>query len=470
MRLTKLGLRLGLAMLSLLMVIILLLGLTIDRMFATFYEAEMKTELDELASHFISMASSGEVDLAHSLDTFAEFSDVTLIEVDNSGRSVLHSGSHDPGDLTFIRSEDLTSIQAGESIRFFHRTAGGERFLVAGQPFDAPGKERTALYVLSSTRHMDESLHAIRNLLGFSAAGAILLALGLIWILAGALTRPLVTMQQATRRIAVGRLETRIEAERRDEMGDLARAINEMASELERNRDTKQEFFATISHELRTPITYLEGYSRVLQEGLYDNEEERDHYLTIVRQEANRLHRLVDDLFELSRMEEGNLDITLERVDLNGLAVKTAERIGNRARDKGLSVKLLLSGEPILIQGDPQRMEQVLLNLAENAIRYTERGEIRFRVAVELNATALLAVEDTGIGIAPEELPYLFERFYRVEKSRSREYGGSGIGLALVKQMTELQGGTVHVDSVPGEGSRFELRFPRLREQEGDPQ
>ncbi|WMT39574.1 ATP-binding protein [Paenibacillus sp. D2_2] len=238
-----------------------------------------------------------------------------------------------------------------------------------------------------------------------------------------------------------------------------------MAEELQNYRDTRQEFFANISHELRTPITYLEGYSKVIKDRLYSTEEERDQYLDVLHQEAKRLQHLVDDLFELSKMEEGKVSLSLEWIDLAEVIDNAVQKVQLKASDKGLILRASLNRSTAWVHGDGLRMEQVILNLLENSVRYTEQGEISITLG-QTESYVFVAVKDTGIGISEDELPYVFERFYRVEKSRSRQHGGTGLGLSIAKKLIELQGGEIFVSSKLGEGTTFEIRF-KLEEQGG---
>ncbi|WP_310551470.1 sensor histidine kinase [Paenibacillus glufosinatiresistens] len=472
----KIGFKLGLMLLGAFAAVLLTLGLTVNRVFTNFYNAEMRTEVDELTNHFASMSEShtpGE-GADEALLQFADFSNVSFVVVSESGEVLERSGDHDASDRSYIHPGDLKRLFAGEAVELEHRNDRGERYFIAARPIaggDSAGDGVTAaVYVLSSTRQMEESISSVRHVLWLAGAGAFVLALGFAWIIARLLTRPLLQMQAATRRIAAGELETRLAIRRNDEIGVLSDSINHLAVELQRYRDTRQEFLANISHELRTPITYLEGYARVLRQRLYDTEEEKDKYLDIIHEEAKRVERLVDDLFDLAKMEEGVISLSLEWIDLAEIADNAVRKIRLKADAKQLSLRTDLAPGTPLVFGDGLRLEQIVLNLLENAVRYTEKGGI----AVELgqrSGRVFLAVEDTGIGIPEEEAPYIFDRFYRVEKSRSRRYGGSGLGLAIARKLVELQGGELGVESRPGRGSRFEIRLdPGRREEDGPPE
>ncbi|KUP24712.1 HAMP domain-containing sensor histidine kinase [Paenibacillus sp. DMB5] len=457
MKNNRIGLKLGFVIITVFLIVLVFLGFTIDRLFTSFYIDRMRTENEELGSHFAVMAQSDSTS-GEMMKTFAEFSNVSIFNVNANSEVILHSGTHDSSDRKIIRSSDLERIFAGKKVNFLYTEPSGIRYFVSGQPIYVKDVAASALYVMSSTEKMEQSLLAVRNLLILSGIGAFLLALGITWIIAQYLSRPLLKMQQATRKIAAGDLETRLDINSNDEMGSLAHAINDLAVDLQRYRDTRQEFFANISHELRTPITYLEGYSQVLQQELYETVEEKNKYLGIIHDEALRLQHLVEDLFDLSKMEEGKINLELDWVNMSDLTQQAVRKVELKAREKSLSLKYKENGMMKKIRGDKKRMEQIILNLLENAVRYTEKGEINVSLSYTSSAF-LLVVEDSGIGIPKDEIPYIFERFYRVEKSRSRQYGGTGLGLSIVKKLVELQGGQITVTSEVDKGTRFEIQF-----------
>lgn len=457
-------------MMSLFLIVIFFLGIAIDRMFTNFHQTEMKTNVNEMTAHFVMMAASPVNSSEHSLDAFADFSEVSIFFINDKGRVTAHSGEHDPSDHSFIREEDVQTIFAGQTLNFTHKDPNGNRYFVSGMVVptsDTNPIQDKAMYVLASTDHMDESISRIRNLLLLSGLGALLLALGITWISAQILSRPLLQMQKATRKIAVGDLETRLSITSKDEVGLLAEAINDLAKDLQRYRDTRQEFFANISHELRTPITYLEGYAKVVKEKLYTSEEEKDKYLDIIQEEAGRLQRLVNDLFELAKMEEGKISLSLEWIDLTDIVRSGMRKLEWKLKEKGLAMQISYDDQIPLIYGDGLRMEQIILNILDNSIRYTDQGSISVHVHKDEECVTV-TIEDTGVGIAEEEIPFLFDRFYRVEKSRSRQFGGTGLGLSIVKKLVDLQGGEIKVSSQAGVGTRFDITFPLPDRQEDE--
>ncbi|WP_379152655.1 sensor histidine kinase [Paenibacillus sp. sgz5001063] len=453
------GFKLGLVIMSVFVIVLLFLGIAIDRMFSSFFYKEMQTETNELASHFTIMAESQDTTSEQMMRTFAEFSNVSIFNISRDSSINLHSGVHDSADRSFIHTADLARIFAGKSVSFQYKDPAGHRYFVTGQPIKTGRTISSALYLMSSTASMEQSLASVRDILLLSGMGALVLALGITWFIARVLSRPLVQMQKATRKIAAGELETRLAIRSVDEIGFLAAAINDLAIDLQRYRDTRQEFLANISHELRTPITYLQGYAKVVKGELYETEEEKKQYLDIIDQEAHRIQHLVDDLFELAKMEEGQIPLNLEMVDLKLVVDQAARKLDLAAKEKGLSITVLHSGQAANLHGDRKRMEQIVMNLLENAVRYTDEGKINIQLKYTSDVVHFI-VEDTGMGIPEDELPYIFDRFYRVEKSRSRQYGGTGLGLSIVKKLVELLGGSIGITSKVGVGTRCEVRFP----------
>jgi len=230
-------------------------------------------------------------------------------------------------------------------------------------------------------------------------------------------------------------------------------------TELKRLERIKRDFVVNASHELRTPLTAIRGYAETLEEEA--GPEQRRH-ASIIRSHADRLARLVEDLLTLADLEERGPRLEKELLDLSALAVSTAALFEPAARAKGLALRVESQAGPVRAETDRFRMEQVLINLLDNAVKYTERGEVVLSVAAGEDG-ALVTVADTGPGIPPEHLPRLFERFYVVDKSRSRTMGGTGLGLSIVKHIVQLHGGTVTVESTPGRGTAFTVVLPKDR-------
>jgi len=290
-------------------------------------------------------------------------------------------------------------------------------------------------------------------------AGAIaaFIALFLARILARGMTQPLRDMAAAARGMARGDYRQRVSARSRDEVGQLAAAFNRMAGEMEGLERLRRDLVANVSHELKTPISAL----RARLENLLDGVEQPDPALIgVMLQQTQRLSRLVDQLLDLSRFESGDVPLEIEPVELAALVERVVGEVAVARADREVRVRNLVAGDLPPIEADRERIHQVLFNLLDNAFRFTPPGgEVTVR-AVRENGSCEVSVEDTGPGIPPEHLPLVFERFYRVDPSRSREDGGTGIGLAIARSVVEAHGGRIWAESNVGQGSRFRFVLP----------
>jgi len=266
-------------------------------------------------------------------------------------------------------------------------------------------------------------------------------------------------MMQASQRIADGHYDERVAAEGVDELGQLAARFNQMAEKLEQVESMRRQLIGDVSHELRTPLTAIKGSMEGLMDGVLPATDETYRQ---IHQEADRLNRLVDDLQELSRVEAGAYELDLRPTQIAPLIETVAKRFRQQFESKRVKLDLSMPGDLPPVLADEHRILQVLTNLTGNALQYTPAGGIVTISAARRNGTAHITVHDTGAGIAPEHLPHLFDRFYRVDKSRSRAAGGgSGIGLTIAKYLVEAHGGEIFVESEgSGKGSKFSFTVP----------
>jgi len=281
---------------------------------------------------------------------------------------------------------------------------------------------------------------------------------------------------RAAEGLAAGDLSRRVEEGAPDEVGQLARRFNAMAArlaetvgELTAARDrtetallAKRELVANVSHELRTPLALIRGHvETLLMPRIETDPARRQEYLAVIERESQNLNRPIDDLFALSTAEAGALPLKLEPVALSEVIQEIGEGLASLARrERQITVVTRVSPDLPPAQADRQRVVQVLGNLARNALRYTPEGGLISLSAEQQNGQVVVSVEDTGEGIPPDQLPRIFERFFRADESRERATGGAGLGLAIVRELVEAMGGDVSVASTVGRGSRFSFRLP----------
>jgi signal transduction histidine kinase len=306
---------------------------------------------------------------------------------------------------------------------------------------------------------------AVTEALALSALAAFVVAVVVSLFVSRQVVTPVREMMVASQRIAEGHYTERVgvvaggpQQADVDELGRLALSFNQMAARLEQTERRRLELIGNVAHELRTPLSSIKGY----MEGLIDDvlPAEAATYLQVYR-EADRLQRLVRDLQELSRIEAGTIELTLRPVPVKRLADTVTARLGRQFEEKNVALETDLPAGLPAVRVDEDRMGQVLLNLVGNALQYTPAGgHVSVRAGREGDAV-WIAVEDTGMGIPAQDLPHLFERFYRVEKSRSRVGGGSGIGLTIAKHLVEAHNGLIQAASDgPGQGSTFRFTLP----------
>ncbi len=227
----------------------------------------------------------------------------------------------------------------------------------------------------------------------------------------------------------------------------------------ERLDQLRRDFASNVSHELRTPLTSVQGFVDTLLDGAWQDPEACQHFLKIIKRETARLTRLVADLLDLSRLETRRLERPIVPVDLGKVARRVSELVEKRAQDKGLKLQTAIAEDFPLVMGDKDLLHQVLLNLLDNAISYTEEGFVELRATLD-GKTARIEVADSGPGISPEDQERIFERFYRVDKARSRHAGGTGLGLAIARFAVERMGGKIGLESQLGRGSTFWVELP----------
>jgi signal transduction histidine kinase len=295
-----------------------------------------------------------------------------------------------------------------------------------------------------------------RNFLltGLGIAGVTLIV-GLV--LSRGISRPLAELTSATRAVGAGNLDTRVPVRFGGDARELAIAFNRMAEQLARSDELRRNLTADVAHELRTPLSVIRGKMEAVLDGVYPATSE---HLQPILEETDLLTHLVEDLRLLALAEAGQLPLETLPMDLGDLLRDTQVNFGPQATDRDVTLALDLPRQLPPVQADWRRVAQVLGNLLINALRHTPQGGCVTLSAAAGPGVVRVTVADTGPGIPPEDLPYIFERFWRGEKSRSRVGGGTGLGLAIARQLVELHGGSIGVDSTPGAGSAFWFTLP----------
>jgi two-component system OmpR family sensor kinase/two-component system sensor histidine kinase BaeS len=301
------------------------------------------------------------------------------------------------------------------------------------------------------------------------ALAGLVILLGVAWRVVGVLaerrfTSPLSDTMEAADSLASGDLSARVPVDGSGEFRHFARSFNRMAESLENADRQRRELMADIAHELRTPLTVIQGNLEGLRDGVYEATSEQ---LGLVLDETRKLGRLVDDLRLLTLAESGQLTLDLQILHVGQLLADVRDTFAHQADEDGVAIGLDVderdgrTGSLPPLLADPQRLGQVLGNLVANSLRHTPPGgRVTLGAAMASTDQIHLWVKDTGEGISPEDLPHVFDRFYRADKSRARTTGGAGLGLAIARQLIQAHGGQIEVESQPGRGARFTLKLP----------
>jgi signal transduction histidine kinase len=280
-----------------------------------------------------------------------------------------------------------------------------------------------------------------------AAACALLLTV----FLSGRILAPVNALSTAARRLSKGDFSQRVNAIAKDEVGELAGTFNSMAEELGRAEEMRRNMVADVAHELRTPLTNVRGLTEAISDGVVEAD---SRTVKSIHEEVMLLARLVEDLQELTLAEAGQLRLNVQEVEISSLVQRAADAARARADTKNIRLDVDVPPSAV-VSGDGERLAQVVRNLVTNAINYTPEGG-HVGLAVEAKEREVeIGVSDTGMGISPEELPHIFERFYRVDKSRSRATGGVGLGLTIAKRLVEAHGGRIEVRSEVDKGTTF---------------
>ncbi|ADJ25591.1 integral membrane sensor signal transduction histidine kinase [Dehalogenimonas lykanthroporepellens BL-DC-9] len=403
------------------------------------------------------------------LPSFLAFNGDRLILADNSGTIVADTGGELVG--TPVNQTDLFGPYDVELFRL--RKVIGQFYYIAGHTggmgsgmgsgmggMGPGGNNGGGGTVVISNAEEDFLAQTNRWLWisgGLAVAGALLIAS----ILASQISRPLRALNAGARELAAGNLSHRVKVSANDETGRLAESFNVMASALEKSEQSRKRLLADVAHELRTPLTVINGTVDAMMDGVLPTDEQQ---LGTIKEESLLLTRLIADLRDLSLAEAGQLKLDKSVIDLGDLVCRKLEQFRLLAETRNIRLECHNPGGLPSVNGDWVRLEQVLANLLSNALRHTPAGgEVSVRLteaSLDGSPAVAVAVSDTGEGMTPEDLKHIFDRFYRVEDSRSRDEGGAGLGLAIVKQMVTAHSGRVSVESAPGRGTTFTVTLP----------
>ncbi len=360
-------------------------------------------------------------------------------------------------ESNWVQTEDVAAARSGQvGVWTGQNEATGEEIAAVSLPLMRGERMSGVLRYTSSLEGVKSTVHEITIAALLVGAMAVAVALSTSLWLAKRIAGPVVEVTAAARKMAEGDFSARAKKRDDDEVGQLAETLNAMAEEVVKGQNLKNEFISSISHEIRTPLTSIKGWSETLVSGGLEDREETEMGLQVIVKETNRLIVLVEDLLDVSKIQAGRLRMEMCRVEVQPLMEEIWKQFRQRAESRGVQLELSLTQEPLLVLGDTNRLKQVLVNLLDNAFKFTPEGGLVELRAERSGREAVLAVADSGEGIAPEELPLITEKFHK----GSGKQGGSGLGLSISKEIAELHGGRLEVRSEQGQGATVLVYVP----------
>lgn len=466
------------------------LGTVMIVFISRYWQTEKRDQLKQNAQGVASIASTSVVKMdnneyvldsqnAAKMNAFiAAFSDnlsADLIVTDVKGIPILYhyvSSSDIPAD-TPVSPEIMQEVLNGQynqmsslNGRYNHNCyAVGIPITVkndAGEPINIG-----AVFAVSDLKMLTAFREEAIKMFLLAGIAAFMISFGIVWIFSYKLAQPLRKMAAAARSFGNGDFSVRVKVCSDDEIGHLAQAFNNMAEALSASESMNRNFIANVSHELKTPMTTIAGFIDGILDGTIPKEKET-YYLNIVSQEVKRLSRLVKTMLDLSKIDSGELKLRSARFDLSNTVFVALLSFEKNIEEKNIEIRGLEDCEPQFVDGDPDMIHQVLYNLLENAVKFTNQNGYIEIILKDMNDRHMVSIHNSGPGIPADEVGMIFERFYKTDKSRSQDKNGMGLGLYIVKTIIKLHGGEITVSSVENEFTLFEFWLPYVGDKDKD--
>ncbi|WP_413380989.1 sensor histidine kinase [Alkalihalobacillus sp. 1P02AB] len=453
----RLSLKLGL------MFFVIILGLELTMVFFL-HNVLVDSRIEDEVSSLLARGHSHQLTLEHSFDeetiyhvTLMEVAANTDVIVTNGAQQVLSSSFPNQWiEEAFLQSFTFDSVPRkglilNDDINSF------SYINTVHEIINERSETIGYVYMFLSTDSLHAVIHQLNEHFWLTAVIVISLTTIIIFILSVNIVKPLLKMKEATVKMSNGDFSVSLPNTRKDELGDLARSIQTLAHDLDYLKKERNEFLATIAHELRTPLTYIKGYADVVQKRKLSAKDE-DKYLKIIHEESEKLTELIDDLFDLAKLDQNQFVIKKEMIHLVDFLEQIQLKMEPAFYEKKMSLTVQCPNQ-LSLSADPRRLEQIVVNLLDNSIHYSNSGsEVMIAVSAVHNGL-FMEIIDNGQGIPASDIPHIMDKFYRVEKARTRKYGGSGLGLAIVKELMNAHGGDISIQSKENKGTTIQLFF-----------
>jgi two-component system, OmpR family, phosphate regulon sensor histidine kinase PhoR len=409
--------------------------------------------LPALSSDHVDNLQQRIIQMTHGIETR-----ITIISKDGI---VLADSQQDPVTMDNHRErpelQQANETGLGVITRYSQTLSRSMRYMA--MPIDESNYELGFIRVALPLSHIDQRMDHLRNIVIVAASLTAIIALLLGFWIARSFADPLQRMTDMAKLLSTGDYKQRVNIDRQDEIGELATSLNSLAQTASQREAIRRDFIANASHELKTPVTAIQGLTETLLEDSGMDAETHQSFLQKVYKQSMRLSQLVSDLLALSRLESDDSE-SFDKVDLKEIIFDSCNALQAIAKEKYISLKIEAPENKAVLSGDEKSLSQLIVNLVDNAIKYTpENGNVIVRLII-IDDQTIIEIEDDGIGIAKEEQQRIFERFYRVDKARSRTLGGTGLGLSIVKHIAFKHQGHISLESTLDQGSLFRITLP----------
>ncbi len=455
-RTKSISVKLGLAFLILTLLIETLL-------FSTLYVSLVKTRVDEEIHSLITRGNSHR-DVLEKHFTSETIKHVALMESEAETKVVIQSvdekilGKSHPLDSLMKEHLSLNKSHIKENGSIIHSDWKGDNYISTVSPINLNNRTAGYVYMFLNTKSIQALIFRLKMIFLLTGVITFLITIITTLFLSKSLTKPLISMKEETEKMAKGNLSVAFDMQSNDEISDLANSIQKLASELDFIKKERNEFLATVAHELRTPLTFIRGYADLASKDSV-KDSERNEYLHIIKEEIDRITELVQDLMFLAQSEHHNFIIHKTKHCVYDLLRNVHDKLSSILLEKNITLDIHCHMDTY-VNMDVNRFYQVLQNLLMNSYQYAyKHSTITIKVMEQLDCL-VMTIEDEGVGIPAEDLPHIFKRFYRVDKSRTRSTGGTGLGLAVVKEIIELHNGTIEAESELEKGTTFIISIP----------
>lgn len=460
----KISTRIWLLIFTFLMITVVFMYVLTDYLYEQLYVEDTASTMIEVGTKLQTKYVAGQVTDAFiaDIEAYNDYSNLNIFAVRNP-RELSACVPFDIDYETLIGTEERQQLLAGKAVKKIGYEPRFDRQLISVVlPLVDQNRLEGIIYIYFPLAKISELASREVILLFVSAFVFLLITSFLVYKGIRHIMRPLNELQIAVENMSQGNYEARVAVNSTDEIGKLSSTFNEMAKAIQREDEAQKAFLATVSHELRTPISYVKGYSEAIQNG-FITEEQKEETIQLIVREANRMERLTNELLQLARTENEQTDIILYPIPLAETLREVEQILAHQAQKKAITLQLT-ADDTLIVEADEVKLKQIFINIIENAINYSQEQSLVEILAIEKDGFANITVRDFGIGIPQEDLPHVTERFYRVNKARSRSDGGSGLGLSIVEQLLKQLRAKIAIESELDKGTKVSIMMPLMEE------